>query len=167
MMAEQQFETEVMALLRTPFSGPDGGQRPNKLKPVFQAIDDPTLAVTLYERLSIADSNDALATAFQNRLSASARRDLLAVLTGVKGAAPKPEPRSQEYRLVDEDAKTVRTISHSPTQSISSGLSITTFRTSPAIRIRIPSSSAPWSFITTTGERSNFHWMPFRSERGS
>jgi len=43
----------------------------------------------------MADSNDALATAFQNRLSASARRDLLAVLTGVKGAAPKPEPRSQ------------------------------------------------------------------------
>ena len=51
LMTEQQFETEVMALLRTPFSGPDGGQRLNKLKAIFQAIDDPTLAVTLYERL--------------------------------------------------------------------------------------------------------------------
>jgi hypothetical protein len=115
-MTEQQFETDVMALLRASFSGPnDPGlvQRLRKLKAIFQAVDDPALAVKLYERLSAANSNDSLATAFQYRLSTSTRRDLLAVLTAVKGSDPKPAPRSQEYKLVDEDAKTVRTIAHS------------------------------------------------------
>jgi hypothetical protein len=46
----------------------------------------------------MADSNDALATAFQNRLSASARRDLLAVLTGVK---VQLRNRSREANSID------------------------------------------------------------------
>lgn len=112
-MTEQQFETDVMALLRAPLSGPDGVRRLNSLKTAFQAVDDPALALKLYERLSTPDASDALATAFNTRVSPSARNDLLAILTAVKGAAPKPEPRSQQYRLVDEDAKTVRTIAHS------------------------------------------------------
>lgn len=115
-ITEQQFETDVMALLRISFSGPnDPGlvQRLNKLKSTFQAVDDAALAVKLYDRLSTADSKDALANAFHERLATSTRHDLLAILTAVKGANPKPVPRSEEYKLVDEDAKTVRTIAHS------------------------------------------------------
>lgn len=118
-MTPQQFETEVMNLLRIPFARPDDPglvQRLNKLKAVFQAVDDPAEAVALYERLSAENPQDAFAREFHNRLAASTRRDLLAILLASKASpqkqAPSP-PRSQEYRLVDEDAKTVRTIAHS------------------------------------------------------
>ena len=115
-MTEQDFENNVLPLLRASFSGPNDpglAQRLQKLKAVFQSVDDPALAVKLYDRFSASNPNDVLAVAFRQRLSTSARQDLLAVLTAVRGPAPKPEPRSQEYKLIDEDARVVRTIAHS------------------------------------------------------
>src|SRR5262245_55519980 len=82
MITEQQFETALMALLRTPFSGPnDPGLVQRRLNATFQAVDDPALAVKSYERLTTANSNDALASDFHDPLLTSTRHDLLAALT--------------------------------------------------------------------------------------